>query len=99
MPSYTHLRRAQPILVAHFFLAHAAALRRDVGRFERAIDEADEMPLGSGAIAGTTYAVDTAALAGRLGFSRIVAQQPRRHVRPRLRRELPARLRRSRWCT
>jgi argininosuccinate lyase len=72
MPSYTHLRRAQPILAAHFFLAHAAAFRRDVGRFERAIDEADEMPLGSGAIAGTTYAVDTAALAERLGFSRTV---------------------------
>ncbi len=70
MPSYTHLRRAQPILAAHFFLAHAAAFRRDVGRFARVIDEADEMPLGSGAIAGTTYAVDTAFLARRLGFSR-----------------------------
>jgi len=72
MPSYTHLRRAQPILAAHFFLAHAAAFRRDVGRFEQAADEADEMPLGSGAIAGTTYAVDTAFLADRLGFSRTV---------------------------
>jgi argininosuccinate lyase len=73
MPSYTHLRKAQPILAAHFFLAHAAAFRRDAGRFERAMDEADEMPLGSGAIAGTTYAVDTRFLAGRLGFSRVVA--------------------------
>jgi argininosuccinate lyase len=73
MPSYTHLRKAQPILAAHFFLAHAAAFRRDVGRFERAVAEADEMPLGSGAIAGTTYAVDTAFLAERLGFSRTVA--------------------------
>jgi argininosuccinate lyase len=72
MPSYTHLRKAQPILAAHFFLAHAAAFRRDVGRFERAVEEADEMPLGSGAIAGTTYAVDTAFLAERLGFSRTV---------------------------
>jgi argininosuccinate lyase len=72
MPSYTHLRRAQPILAAHFFLAHAAAFRRDAGRFERAMDEADDMPLGSGAIAGTTYAVDTAFLARRLGFSRTV---------------------------
>jgi argininosuccinate lyase len=72
MPSYTHLRKAQPILAAHFFLAHAAAFRRDAGRFERAVDEADEMPLGSGAIAGTTYAVDTAFLARRLGFSRTV---------------------------
>jgi argininosuccinate lyase len=72
MPSYTHLRRAQPILVAHFFLAHAAAFRRDCQRFEQVVYETDEMPLGSGAIAGTTYAVDTRALADRLGFSRIV---------------------------
>jgi argininosuccinate lyase len=72
MPSYTHLRKAQPILAAHFFLAHAAAFRRDVGRFEQASREADEMPLGSGAIAGTTYAVDTAFLAERLGFPRTV---------------------------
>ena len=72
MPSYTHLRKAQPILAAHFFLAHAAAFRRDVGRFDGAMAEADEMPLGSGAIAGTTYAVDTNFLAERLGFSRTV---------------------------
>jgi argininosuccinate lyase len=73
MPSYTHLRRAQPILVAHFFLAHAAALRRDHARFARLLDEVDELPLGSGAIAGTSYAIDVHALARRLGFSRIVA--------------------------
>ena len=73
MPSYTHLRRAQPVLAAHFFLAHAAALRRDHARFGAARDEADALPLGSGAIAGTSYAVDTAALARRLGFSRVVA--------------------------
>ncbi|HUF47360.1 MAG TPA: argininosuccinate lyase [Vicinamibacterales bacterium] len=72
MPSYTHLRRAQPVLVAHVWLAHAAALRRDVGRLDNARDEADAMPLGSGAIAGTAYAVDTAWLATRLGFSRTV---------------------------
>ncbi|MCX6545401.1 MAG: argininosuccinate lyase [Acidobacteria bacterium] len=72
MPSYTHLRRAQPILVAHFFLAHAAAFRRDCQRFDQALDGADEMPLGSGAVAGTTYAIDTRALADRLGFSRTV---------------------------
>jgi len=72
MPSYTHLRRAQPVLVAHFFLAHGSALRRDVDRLEAARDEADALPLGSGAIAGTNYPVDTAALAARLGFSRVV---------------------------
>jgi argininosuccinate lyase len=72
MPSYTHLRRAQPVLVAHFMLSHAAAIRRDVERFDDARRESDAMPLGSGAIAGTAYAVDTAALARRLGFSRVV---------------------------
>jgi argininosuccinate lyase len=73
MPSYTHLRRAQPVLAAHFFLAHAAALQRDHGRFSGVLDEADELPLGSGAIAGTSYPIDVHALAARLGFSRVVA--------------------------
>ncbi len=72
MPSYTHLRRAQPILVAHFFLAHASALRRDHGRFTAVLAEADELPLGSGAIAGTSYDIDVQALAARLGFARVV---------------------------
>jgi argininosuccinate lyase len=73
MPSYTHLRRAQPVLVAHFFLAHAAALRRDHARFSAAATEADALPLGSGAVAGTSYPIDTSALATRLGFSRVVS--------------------------
>ena len=72
MPSYTHLRRAMPVLVAHYFLSHAAALRRDHDRLAAASAEADFLPLGSGAIAGTGYAVDTSALAARLGFSRVV---------------------------
>ena len=73
MPSYTHMRRAQPVLVAHVWLAHAAAIRRDVERFAHARDEADLMPLGSGAIAGTSYDIDTAWLADRLGFTRVAA--------------------------
>jgi argininosuccinate lyase len=72
MPSYTHLRRAQPVLVAHFFLAHAAAIRRDFARLQAASDEADALTLGSGAVAGTSYPVDTARLARTLGFSRVV---------------------------
>jgi argininosuccinate lyase len=72
MPSYTHLRRAQPVLVAHFFLSHAAALRRDHARLGDAAKEADALPLGSGAVAGTSYAVDTARLARALGFSKVV---------------------------
>ena len=71
MPSYTHFRRAQPVLVAHFLLSHAAALRRDHARFAAAADEADALTLGSGAIAGTSYAIDTERLARTLGFSRI----------------------------
>jgi argininosuccinate lyase len=73
MPSYTHLRRAQPVLAAHFFLAHAAALRRDHARLAAAADEADALTLGSGAVAGTSYPVDTARLARALGFSRVVS--------------------------
>lgn len=72
MPAYTHLRRAQPVLVAHFFLGHAAAFQRDWARFQFARDEADAMPLGSGAVAGTSYSINTEALAKRLGFSRVV---------------------------
>jgi len=72
MPSYTHLRRAQPVLVAHFFLSHASALRRDYERLQAAAAEADALTLGSGAIAGTSYAVDTERLARTLGFSRVV---------------------------
>ena len=73
MPSYTHLRRAQPVLVAHFFLSHAAALRRDHARLAVAAHEADALTLGSGAIAGTSYGIDTNLLARTLGFSRVVA--------------------------
>jgi argininosuccinate lyase len=72
MPSYTHLRRAQPVLAAHVFLAHTAPLRRDHRRLAAVLDEVDELPLGSGAIAGTSYAIDVTALASRLGFSRVV---------------------------
>jgi argininosuccinate lyase len=73
MPAFTHFRPAQPVLVAHFFLAHAAPLRRDYERLRAARAEADAMPLGSGAIAGTSYRVDVQALARDLGFSRVVA--------------------------
>jgi argininosuccinate lyase len=72
MPSFTHFRPAQPVLVAHFFLSHAAPLRRDFARLAGARDEADALPLGSGAIAGTAYPVDVASIARDLGFSRVV---------------------------
>ena len=72
MPAYTHFRPAQPVLVAHFLLAHAAPLRRDYDRLSAACSEADALTLGSGAIAGTSYPVDVDALARDLGFTRIV---------------------------
>ncbi len=72
MPAYTHFRPAQPVLVAHFFLSHAAPLRRDHERFGAVLRECDAMPLGSGAIAGTNYSIDVEALARDLGFSRVV---------------------------
>jgi argininosuccinate lyase len=73
MPSYTHMRRAQPILAAHYFLAHAAALQRDHRRFDSVLIEVDELPLGSGAIAGTSYPIDVDWLTRELGFARVVA--------------------------
>jgi argininosuccinate lyase len=72
MPAFTHFRPAQPVLVAHFFLAHIAPLRRDYQRLGAARDEADALTLGSGAVAGTSYEIDVNALATDLGFSRIV---------------------------
>ena len=73
MPAFTHFRAAQPVLVAHFFLAHVAGLRRDYERLAVARAEADALTLGSGAIAGTSYDIDVNALARDLGFSRVVA--------------------------
>jgi argininosuccinate lyase len=72
MPSFTHFRPAQPVMVAHFFLSHVAPLRRDFARLNGAREECDALPLGSGAIAGTAYAVDVDAIARDLGFSRVV---------------------------
>jgi len=73
MPAFTHFRPAQPVLVAHFFLAHVAPLRRDHDRLAAARDEADALTLGSGAVAGTSYEIDVNALAKDLGFTRVVA--------------------------
>ena len=72
MPAFTHFRPAQPVLVSHFFLSHAAPLRRDYARLHAARDECDALPLGSGAVAGTAYPVDVVQLAEDLGFSRVV---------------------------
>ncbi len=68
LPGYTHLQRAQPVLFAHWCLAYFEMLQRDAGRFLDAARRANECPLGSGALAGTAYPIDRAALAADLGF-------------------------------
>ncbi len=71
MPGYTHLQRAQPILLAHHFLAYFEMLQRDVGRFQDCLRRTDTLPLGSGALAGLPYPIDREFLAKELGFSQI----------------------------
>ena len=73
MAGMTHMQHAQPILLSHFLLAHAEALTRDVTRLENAAASADACPMGSGALAGNSFAIDRAAIARDLGFSRITA--------------------------
>jgi argininosuccinate lyase len=69
--AYTHLQPAQPVLLAHWWLAHVAALERDEARFGNAREAADFMSLGSGAVAGSPLRYDRGLLATRLGFSRL----------------------------
>ncbi|MEM8923684.1 MAG: argininosuccinate lyase [Actinomycetota bacterium] len=69
LPGYTHLQRAQPVLLAHHLAAHAWALARDVDRLLDARDRLDVSPLGAGALAGTSLPLDPAATAADLGFA------------------------------
>ena len=71
MPGYTHLQKAQPITLAFHLMAYFQMFKRDVQRFEHAYDEADVMPLGSGALAGTTYPLNRERVAELLGFSQV----------------------------
>lgn len=71
MPGYTHLQRAQPVLLAHHLLAYVEMVERDKGRLRDALARLDEMPLGSGALAGTNYPVDRTYVAQLLGFSAV----------------------------
>ena len=73
MAGMTHMQHAQPILLSHFLLAHAEAFSRDVTRLKTAAASADACPLGSGALAGNSFAIDRAAIARELGFSKITA--------------------------
>jgi argininosuccinate lyase len=70
MPGYTHLQRAQPVRLAHHLLAWAEMLERDRGRFVDTAKRLNESPLGSAALAGTTFPIDREATAKALGFDR-----------------------------
>ena len=69
MPSYTHLQRAEPVLIAHWLLAYVSMIERDISRLTDARKRMNYCPLGSGAIAGATLALDRAIAAEALGFS------------------------------
>ena len=71
MPGYTHLQRAQPILFAHHLMAYFAMLVRDFARFQGVYERADIMPLGAGALAGTTFPIDREFVARQLNFESI----------------------------
>ncbi len=71
MPGYTHLQHAQPILLAHHLMAYFWMLERDKGRFFDSMKRFDVMPLGSSALAGTTFPIDRQTVAKELGFSAI----------------------------
>ncbi len=71
MPGYTHLQRAQPITFGHHLMAYAAMLLRDIDRLNDAYKRMNVLPLGSGALAGTTYPIDREAVAAQLGFDSV----------------------------
>ncbi|WP_297200107.1 argininosuccinate lyase [uncultured Flavonifractor sp.] len=70
MPGYTHMQRAQPTTFAHYMMAYANMLRRDVTRLEDCLARMDECPLGAGALATSTYPVDRFQTAAALGFQK-----------------------------
>ena len=70
MPGYTHMQRAQPTTFAHYMMAYANMLRRDVTRLEDCLERMDECPLGAGALATATYPVDRFQTAAALGFQK-----------------------------
>ncbi len=72
MPGYTHLQRAQPILLAHHLLAYVEMFERDRGRFGDALKRAARSPLGAAALGGTPFPIDRSSTARRLGLSGIV---------------------------
>ncbi|MBC8530099.1 argininosuccinate lyase [Christensenellaceae bacterium NSJ-44] len=73
MPGYTHLQKAQPITLGHHLMAYFEMFKRDITRLQDCYDRVDVMPLGAGALAGTTYDLNRERVAQLLGFSAITA--------------------------
>tara|TARA_Y100000996_G_scaffold407549_1_gene385280 strand:- start:1666 stop:3060 length:1395 start_codon:yes stop_codon:yes gene_type:complete len=71
LPGYTHMQRAQPLLLSHHLMAYYNMFSRDITRFENNYTETDVMPLGSGALAGVPYPIDREFVSKELGFSKI----------------------------
>nr|AGT02403.1 argininosuccinate lyase [Strigomonas culicis] len=71
MPGYTHLQKAQPVTLAHHLMAYFEMFARDYGRLRDCYGRVNVMPLGSGALAGTTYPLDRSAVAAELGFPEV----------------------------
>jgi argininosuccinate lyase len=71
MPGYTHMQRAQPVVLGHHLLAYFWMLRRDASRFALACGAASKLPLGSGALAGVGFEIDREAVAKELGFESV----------------------------
>jgi len=71
LPGYTHLQRAQPVLLAHHLMAYYEMFTRDTERFREVLERINVMPLGAAALAGTTYPIDRAYAAGLLGFPKV----------------------------
>lgn len=71
LPGYTHLQRAQPVLLSHHFLAYVSMLARDIDRFKDTFRRANISPLGAGAMAGTTFPIDPKAVAKELNFDAV----------------------------
>jgi len=71
MPGYTHLQRAQPVLLSHHLMAYYEMLKRDHERFEQSLGRVDVMPLGSAALAGSTFDLDRDMAARELGFGQV----------------------------
>jgi argininosuccinate lyase len=69
LPGYTHMQRAQPVLLAHHLLAHFWALARDIDRWRDCLERADVSPLGAGALAGSSLPLDPTLVANELGFA------------------------------